>query len=177
MIDDAYASFKPFLLSHRWFKQVGNNWMDTWVISCPTLAFKDFAYTAIGRFDDYFLSERKKSLWFFGANVGGDTDSAAYEGLPSLWATLIILFCIPYSACIEVQRRQMTTSIDDNVFNIAVKRAKLAFDCKYGENPAFAWSVFLESAKLGAVNSIMGAYYAQIVYLFFVALSVGAPHP
>jgi threonine synthase len=171
MIDDAYASFNHSSIAPM--VQVGNN---EWILELfrgPTLAFKDFALQLLGRLMDYVLSERKEKLVILGA-TSGDTGSAAIEGCRHS-EHLSIFILHPYQRVSEVQRRQMTTVIDDNVFNIAVKGN--FDDCQGMVKSSFADQSFLKGAKLGAVNSINWArIMAQIVYYFSSALSVGAPH-
>ncbi|MBU2236759.1 MAG: threonine synthase, partial [Gammaproteobacteria bacterium] len=117
MIKDAYAGFNHTAIAPM--VQIGNN---EWILELfrgPTLAFKDFALQLLGRLMDYVLSERKEKLVILGA-TSGDTGSAAIEGCRHS-EHLNIFILHPYQRVSEVQRRQMTTVIDDNVFNIAVK--------------------------------------------------------
>ncbi|SBS36557.1 Threonine synthase [Marinomonas spartinae] len=171
MIHDAYANFNHQAIAPM--VQTDNN---EWVLELfrgPTLAFKDFALQLLGRLMDYVLSERNEKLVIMGA-TSGDTGSAAIEGCRHS-DRLNIFILHPYQRVSEVQRRQMTTVIDDNVFNIAVKGN--FDDCQGMVKASFADQSFLNGAKLGAVNSINWArIMAQIVYYFSSALSVGAPH-
>ncbi|GAB3486058.1 threonine synthase [Marinomonas epiphytica] len=171
MINEAYASFTHTSIAPM--VQVGNN---EWVLELfrgPTLAFKDFALQLLGRLMDYVLAERKEKLVILGA-TSGDTGSAAIEGCRHS-EHLDIFILHPFERVSEVQRRQMTTVIDDNVFNIAVKGN--FDDCQGMVKSSFADQSFLNGAKLGAVNSINWArIMAQIVYYFSAALSVGGPH-
>ena len=171
MINDAYSSFNHESIAPM--VQVGNN---EWVLELfrgPTLAFKDFALQLLGRLMDYVLAQRNEKLVIMGA-TSGDTGSAAIEGCRHS-EHLSIFILHPYQRVSEVQRRQMTTVIDDNVFNIAVKGN--FDDCQGMVKSSFADQSFLKGAKLGAVNSINWArIMAQIVYYFSSALAVGAPH-
>ncbi|MDP5056692.1 MAG: threonine synthase [Marinomonas hwangdonensis] len=171
MIEEAYASFNHAAIAPM--VQVGNN---EWILELfrgPTLAFKDFALQLLGRLMDYVLSERQDKLVILGA-TSGDTGSAAIEGCRHS-EHLNIFILHPYQRVSEVQRRQMTTVIDNNVFNVAVKGN--FDDCQSMVKASFADQSFLKGAKLGAVNSINWArIMAQIVYYFSSALSVGAPH-
>jgi len=122
---------------------------------------------------DYVLGQRGEKLVILGA-TSGDTGSAAIEGCRHS-EHLDIFILHPYQRVSEVQRRQMTTVIDDNVFNIAVKGN--FDDCQGMVKSSFADQSFLKGAKLGAVNSINWArIMAQIVYYFSSALAVGGPH-
>ncbi|SBT17183.1 Threonine synthase [Marinomonas gallaica] len=171
MIDEAYAGFNHSAVAPM--VQTDNN---EWVLELfrgPTLAFKDFALQLLGRLMDYILSQRGEKLVIMGA-TSGDTGSAAIEGCRHS-EHLDIFILHPYQRVSEVQRRQMTTVIDDNVFNIAVKGN--FDDCQSMIKASFADQGFLKGAKLGAVNSINWArIMAQIVYYFSSALAVGGPH-
>jgi threonine synthase len=171
MIDEAYAGFNHSAVAPM--VQTDNN---EWVLELfrgPTLAFKDFALQLLGRLMDYVLGQRGEKLVILGATSGG-TGSAAIEGCRHS-EHLDIFILHPYQRVSEVQRRQMTTVIDDNVFNIAVKGN--FDDCQGMVKSSFADQSFLKGAKLGAVNSINWArIMAQIVYYFSSALAVGGPH-
>ncbi|MCC4275479.1 threonine synthase [Marinomonas communis] len=171
MIDEAYAGFNHSAVAPM--VQTDNN---EWVLELfrgPTLAFKDFALQLLGRLMDYVLGQRGEKLVILGA-TSGDTGSAAIEGCRHS-EHLDIFILHPYQRVSEVQRRQMTTVIDNNVFNIAVKGN--FDDCQGMVKSSFADQSFLKGAKLGAVNSINWArIMAQIVYYFSSALAVGGPH-
>lgn len=171
MIEEAYSSFNHTAVAPM--VQTDNN---EWVLELfrgPTLAFKDFALQLLGRLMDYVLGQRGEKLVILGA-TSGDTGSAAIEGCRHS-DHLDIFILHPYQRVSEVQRRQMTTVIDDNVFNIAVKGN--FDDCQGMVKASFADQSFLKGAKLGAVNSINWArIMAQIVYYFSSALAVGGPH-
>ncbi|TBR43506.1 threonine synthase [Marinomonas agarivorans] len=171
MINEAYADFNHQAVAPM--VQTGSN---EWVLELfrgPTLAFKDFALQLLGRLMDYVLTQRDEELVILGA-TSGDTGSAAIEGCRHS-DRLDVFILHPYERVSEVQRRQMTTVIDDNVFNIAVKGN--FDDCQSMVKASFADQSFLNGKKLGAVNSINWArIMAQIVYYFSAAISVGAPH-
>lgn len=139
----------------------------------PTLAFKDFALQVLGRLLDYVLVKNKQRVVILGA-TSGDTGSAALEGCRhSEQVDTFILH--PYQRVSDVQRRQMTTVIGDNVFNLAVEGN--FDDCQRIVKAAFADQSFLpEGSQLVAVNSINWArIMMQIVYYFSAALKLGAP--
>ncbi|WP_191601318.1 threonine synthase [Marinomonas algicola] len=170
MINDAYSGF-----NHSSIAPMVQTDTNEWILELfrgPTLAFKDFALQLLGRLMDYVLTKRQEKLVILGA-TSGDTGSAAIEGCRHS-DHLKIFILHPYERVSEVQRRQMTTIIDDNVFNMAVKGN--FDDCQGMVKNSFADQSFLQGAKLGAVNSINWArIMAQIVYYFSSALSVGAP--
>ena len=85
----------------------------------PTLAFKDFALQLLGNIYDYFLQKENISLTIIGA-TSGDTGSAAISGC--MKSDLIKMFIFfPYKKVSEIQRRQMTTVVNPNLFNIAIR--------------------------------------------------------
>ena len=81
----------------------------------------------------------------------------------------------PHNRVSEVQRRQMTTILGDNIHNIAIEGN--FDDCQEMVKASFADQGFLKGTRLVAVNSINWArIMAQIVYYFHAALQLGAPH-
>ncbi|RMF19131.1 MAG: threonine synthase [Gammaproteobacteria bacterium] len=138
----------------------------------PTLAFKDYALQLLGRLFEYVLAKRDEQVVIMGA-TSGDTGSAAIEGCRhSEHVDIFILH--PHQRVSEVQRRQMTTVLADNVFNIAVEGN--FDDCQRMVKSSFGDQSFLNGRRLVAVNSINWArIMAQIVYYFHAGLSLGAP--
>ncbi|MEX0963479.1 MAG: threonine synthase [Pseudohongiellaceae bacterium] len=139
----------------------------------PTLAFKDFALQVLGRLLDYVLIKNDQRVVILGA-TSGDTGSAALEGCRhSERVDIFILH--PHQRVSEVQRRQMTTVVGDNVFNLAIQGN--FDDCQRIVKVAFADQSFLPAqSQLVAVNSINWArILMQIVYYFSAALKAGAP--
>lgn len=75
----------------------------------------------------------------------------------------------PHERVSEVQRRQMTTILGDNIHNIAVRGN--FDDCQQMVKHSFSDQAFLKGGQLGAVNSINWArIMAQIVYYFMQLL-------
>src|SRR5690606_14570034 len=105
-------------------------------------------------------------------DVGGV--SAAIEAFRGRDTTDIFILH-PEGRTSPVQRRQMTTVLDSNVHNIAVKGT---FDgCQTIVKMMFADTRFRDRVRLSGVNSInFGRIVAQIVYYFTAAVSLGAPH-
>ena len=85
----------------------------------PTLAFKDFALQLLGRLFDLVLARRGERITIVGA-TSGDTGSAAIEACRDRDA-IDIFILHPKGRVSEVQRRQMTTVVADNVHNIAIE--------------------------------------------------------
>ena len=172
LIDRSYASFRHDAIVP--LVQTGHN---EWVLELfqgPTLAFKDIALQFLGNLLDYVLKRRDQKVVIMGA-TSGDTGSAAIEGCRHC-ENVDIFILHPYQRVSEVQRRQMTTVIEDNVHNIAMKGN--FDDCQNLVKASFADQSFLpEGRQLAAVNSINWArIMAQVVYYFYAGLSLGAPH-
>ena len=171
MVDETYAVF-----DHSGVAPLVQLRPNEWILELfhgPTLAFKDFALQLLGRLMDHVLAERNERLVIMGA-TSGDTGSAAIEGCRHS-EHLDIFIMHPYNRVSEVQRRQMTTILADNVFNIALEGN--FDDCQEMVKDSFADQSFLNGLKLGAVNSINWArIMAQIVYYFSSVLAVGGPH-
>ncbi len=171
MIDETYAAFDHAAVAP--LKELGSN---EWVLELfhgPTLAFKDFALQLLGRLMDHILVKRKEKLVILGA-TSGDTGSAAIEGCRH--SKCIDIFIMhPHQKVSEVQRRQMTSIIADNVHNIAIEGN--FDDCQEMVKASFANQDFLKGRKLGAVNSINWArIMSQIVYYFSASIALGGPH-
>jgi len=172
IIDETYAVFRHDAVTP--LVQLDDN---EWVLELfhgPTLAFKDVALQLLGRLLDYMLEKRGNRVVILGA-TSGDTGSAAIEGCRSC-RNVDIVILHPYQRVSEVQRRQMTTVIADNIHNLSVRGN--FDDCQQMVKDSFGDQSFLpEGRSLVAVNSINWArIMAQIVYYFTSAVAVGAPH-
>lgn len=139
----------------------------------PTLAFKDVAMQFLARIMDHILTERGQRATIVGA-TSGDTGSAAIEAFRGR-DNIDIFIMHPKDRTSEVQRRQMTTVLADNVHNIAIEGT--FDDCQALLKGLFNNQSFRERASLSAVNSInWGRIVAQTVYYFTAAATLGAPH-
>lgn len=172
IIEKAYASFRHNAIAP--LIQTGHN---EWVLELfqgPTLAFKDFALQFLGHLLDFILAKREQKVVVMGA-TSGDTGSAAIEGCRRC-ENIDIFILHPHQRVSDVQRRQMTTVIADNVFNIALQGN--FDDCQNMVKASFRDQSFLpDGRQLVAVNSINWArIMAQIVYYFYAALALGGPH-
>ncbi len=172
IIHRSYKSFANKAVAP--LRMIGAN---EWVLELycgPTLAFKDFALQLLGNLLDYVLKRNDQKVVILGA-TSGDTGSAALEGCRHS-DNVDIYILHPYQRVSEVQRRQMTTVLGDNVHNIAVKGN--FDDCQRIVKTAFGDQSFLpEGRQLVAVNSINWArIMAQIVYYFYASLQLGGPH-
>ena len=138
----------------------------------PTLAFKDMAMQLLGRLFDQVLARRGERITIVGA-TSGDTGSAAIEACRDR-AAIDIVILHPEGRTSEVQRRQMTTVLADNVANLAVRGS--FDDCQDLVKAMFNDAPFRQEMRLAAVNSINWARIAaQIPYYAYAALSLGAP--
>ncbi|MEL7399204.1 MAG: threonine synthase, partial [Pseudomonadota bacterium] len=104
-----------------------------------------------------------------------DTGSAAIEGCRHC-DNIDIFILHPNQRVSDVQRRQMTTVLENNVHNIALEGN--FDDCQNMVKASFGDQSFLpEGRQLVAVNSINWArIMAQIVYYFYAGLALGAPN-
>lgn len=129
----------------------------------PTLAFKDVALQFLGNLFEYLLTRRGGFLNIIGA-TSGDTGSAAIHGLRGK-DKINIFILYPQGKVSPVQEQQMTSVLDDNVYNLAI-------DGNFDDGQRivkelFADLEFKEKYHLGAVNSINWArVMAQTVYYF-----------
>jgi threonine synthase len=138
----------------------------------PTLAFKDYALQLVGRLFDHVLRKKGQRVTIVGA-TSGDTGSAAIEACRDRAAVDIVILH-PKGRVSEVQRRQMTTVLSDNVRNLAVDGT--FDDCQDLVKALFNDGAFRDEINLSAVNSINWArVMAQIVYYFAAAVALGAP--
>ena len=139
----------------------------------PTLAFKDFAMQIIGQMMQAALARSGKRITIVGA-TSGDTGSAAIEAFRGL-DNVDVFIMYPHGRVSEVQRRQMTTSVEANVHALAVGGD--FDDCQGKLKEMFNDFDFRDEVGLAGVNSInWGRVLAQVVYYFSSAVSLGAPH-
>ncbi|MBK1721117.1 threonine synthase [Thiocystis violacea] len=130
----------------------------------PTAAFKDVALQLLGNLFEYLLERDGGQLNIVGA-TSGDTGSAAIYGVRGK-DRIQIFILHPKGRVSPIQERQMTTVLDENVHNIAVRGT---FDDAQGIVKALFNDLPFKSAhRLGAVNSINWArILAQTVYYFY----------
>jgi threonine synthase len=159
LVADAYATFEhPDVVPVR---EVEPGLFLAELFWGPTLAFKDVALQLVGRLFDHELTRRGERVTVVGA-TSGDTGSAAIAALRDRDAVDCFILH-PQGRVSEVQRRQMTTVMADNVFNFAVDGT--FDDCQDLVKAMFADEPFRDRFHLSAVNSINFArVLAQIVY-------------
>ena len=171
IIDGAYANFRHPSVAPLVELEPGHFVLE--LFHGPTLAFKDVAMQFLSRVMDHILAERGLRATIVGA-TSGDTGSAAIEAFRGRDTTDIFILH-PKGRTSEVQRRQMTTVLDDNVHNIALEGT--FDDCQDAVKAMFNNHAFRDRVRLSGVNSInWGRIVAQIVYYFTAAVSLGAPH-
>lgn len=135
----------------------------------PTLAFKDVALQFLGNLFEYLLGRNQSVLNILGA-TSGDTGSAAIYGVRGK-ENINIFILHPYKRVSEVQEKQMTSVLDRNVFNIAIKGS-------FDDGQAIVKKIFTDidfktNLNLGSINSINWArVMAQVVYYVYSCLHI-----
>jgi threonine synthase len=161
LIERAYAGF-----SHPEVTPVveagGRRWLE--LFHGPTAAFKDVALQWLGNLFEYLLAQTGERLNILGA-TSGDTGSAAIAGVRGK-ERIDIFILHPKGRVSPVQERQMTTVLDANVHNVAVRGT--FDDAQRIVKALFSDLDFKREYRLGAVNSINWArILAQTVYYFY----------
>ena len=138
----------------------------------PTLAFKDFALQFLGELFSHILLERGQTLNILGA-TSGDTGSAAIHAMRGR-PGIRVLIMFPDGRTSPLQELQMTTVLDDNIFNLAVDGS--FDDCQQLLKSVFNDLQFKQAFSLGAVNSVNWArVLAQVVYYFWAWYQLRCP--
>jgi threonine synthase len=138
----------------------------------PTLAFKDFAMQVLGLLFEHFLAKRDTHITVIGA-TSGDTGSAAIQALAGR-DKVDIFMLHPQGRVSDVQRRQMTTVMAPNVYNIAIDGT--FDDAQALVKAAFNDTAFRDHYNLSAVNSINWTrLMVQVVYYIYAGVRLGAP--
>jgi len=135
----------------------------------PTLAFKDVALQLLGNLFEYVLTRTGGSMNILGA-TSGDTGSAAIAGVRGK-NNINIFILHPHGRTSPIQALQMTSVLDPNVFNIAVRGT--FDDAQSIVKEIFNDLAFRDAYQLGAVNSINWArVLAQVVYYVYAYLKL-----
>jgi threonine synthase len=167
IIKKSYSKFSNKAIAP--IKQLSNNQFLLELFHGPTLAFKDFALQLLGNIFDFILERRKEKVVIIGA-TSGDTGSAAIMGCRDC-KNVDIFILHPFNRVSDVQRKQMTTIIHNNVHNISLEGN--FDDCQEYVKEMFSDQTFLNGRRMAAVNSINWVrIMAQIVYYFYSALRV-----
>jgi threonine synthase len=140
----------------------------------PTAAFKDVALQFLGNVFEYLLERDGGRLNIVGA-TSGDTGSAAIAGVRGK-ARIQIFILHPHGRVSPIQERQMTTVLDANVHNLAIRGT--FDDGQRIVKALFNDLDFKAQFCLGAVNSINWArILAQMVYYFYAWGRVSGADP
>ncbi len=135
----------------------------------PTLAFKDYAMQFLGNLFSYTMKKKINQLTILGA-TSGDTGSAAINAFKGK-KNINVFILHPYNKVSEVQRKQMTTILDKNIYNLAIKGN--FDDCQKIVKELFLDKDIQYKTSLTAINSINWArLMAQIVYYFWAYLQL-----
>jgi threonine synthase len=153
--------------------QLGANHFLLELFHGPTLAFKDFAMQLIGQMMQAALARTGERITIVGA-TSGDTGSAAMEAFRGL-ANVDVFILYPHGRVSDVQRRQMTTPVEGNCHALAIDGD--FDDAQARVKDMFNDFAFRDGVRLAGVNSINWArVLAQVVYYFYAATALGAPH-
>ncbi|EXJ14983.1 threonine synthase [Imhoffiella purpurea] len=171
LIDRSYATFAHPQVTP--LVEVGGNRILE-LFHGPTAAFKDVALQFLGNLFEYLLARSGGRLNILGA-TSGDTGSAAIYGVRGK-ERIQIFILHPKGRISPIQERQMTSVLDENVHNIAVRGT---FDDAQGiVKSLFGDLPFKSAYSLGAVNSINWArILAQSVYYFHAWARVSGGDP
>ena len=167
IIDDSYKNFSNPKIAP--VKRIDQNKYILELFYGPTFAFKDYALQFLGNLFTYVLPKASKKLTVLGA-TSGDTGSAAIHAFRGK-QDINVFILHPHNRVSDVQRRQMTTVQDDNIFNIAIKGN--FDDCQKIVKELFIDDELQQHTSLTAINSINWArLMAQVVYYFWAYLQI-----
>ena len=146
IIHEAYSDFDQEIVS---VSNIGDNELINLFLG-PTLAFKDYAMCLLAKIYEYYLKKVDKKLLLIGA-TSGDTGSAAIQAFKGI-DNISIFILHPHNSTSLFQRKQMTTSGANNVFNIALNGS--FDDCQNLVKKLFKDKNLNEIFSFTAVNSI-----------------------
>ncbi len=138
----------------------------------PTAAFKDLAMQMMAPLSDAALEKTDERLLLLTA-TSGDTGAAAVRAFAGAErVSLAVLH--PEGRVSPVQRRQMTTTVADNVLNLAVRGD--FDDCQRLVKALLSDETLRAKSRVSSVNSInWGRLVGQIPYYIAAATAVGSP--
>ncbi len=146
IINEAYSKFDKEIVS---ISNIGDNELLN-LFHGPTLAFKDYAMCLLAKIYEHYLKKVNKKLVVIGA-TSGDTGSAAIQAFKGI-DNISIFILHPYNSISLFQRKQMTTSGANNVFNVALNGS--FDDCQNLVKKLFKDKNLNEFFSFTAVNSI-----------------------
>ena len=130
----------------------------------PTFSFKDVALQFIGELYNYVAKTKGSKINVLGA-TSGDTGSAAIHAIYNN-PDLKICILYPYGQVSDIQRKQMTSIMNDNVLMLAINGC--FDDCQTIVKTIFNDPELKSGFSLRAVNSInIVRILAQVVYYFY----------
>ena len=130
----------------------------------PTYAFKDYPLQMLGSLFQHYLNKKNKNITVIGA-TSGDTGSAAIEACKDK-ENIKIFILHPKNKTSEIQRKQMTCVLSQNVYNISINGT--FDDCQNIVKKLFVSNDLKSKTTLSAVNSINWArIISQSVYFFW----------
>ncbi len=146
IINEAYSKFDEEIVS---ISHVGDNTLLN-LFHGPTLAFKDYAMCLLAKIYEYYLEKNNQNLVIIGA-TSGDTGSSAIHAFKGI-DNIKIFILHPNNSTSLFQRKQMTTSGANNVFNIALNGS---FDeCQALVKNIFTDRLLNDNYNFTAINSI-----------------------
>ena len=161
LVENSYKSFRNDNVVE--IKKIGKFYLAE-LFHGPTLAFKDIAMQVIGNMYEKILGETKSKINIVVA-TSGDTGAAAINAIKNR-NNMKIFVLHPNKKISEIQRKFMTTTNSDNVYNIALDGN--FDDCQKLVKSMFANKNFNQSINMSGVNSInWSRIVMQIVYYFF----------
>lgn len=138
----------------------------------PTYAFKDVALQLMGQLYAHASAHMGARICILGA-TSGDTGAAAIAGVRGHDAMRICILH-PHEKVSRVQRLQMTTVIEENILNLAVRGT--FDDCQRIIKDVFRDAQMKQQYALRAVNSInIVRIIAQMVYYAYAFFRVPQP--
>ena len=167
LINKSYTNFRDENVVK--INKINNNYLLE-LYHGPTLAFKDIAMQLIGNFYEYYLEKKSKKINIIVA-TSGDTGAAAIDAIKGK-KNINIFVLHPHNKISSVQRKLMTTSDENNVFNLAINGN--FDDCQNLVKLMFSDISFANSINMSGVNSINWArIVAQTVYYFYSYFQIG----
>ena len=134
----------------------------------PTFAFKDYALQFLGSLFSYALPNASKKLTVLEPHP---QTLVLQLFMPFVEKDINVFILHPHNRVSEVQRRQMTSVLDENIFNIAVEGT--FDDCQKIVKELFVDEELQQHTSLTAINSINWArLIAQVVYYFWSYLQI-----
>ncbi|XP_063156455.1 threonine synthase-like 2 isoform X4 [Candoia aspera] len=162
LIDRAFIRFRHKDVVHLSRLKNGLNILELW--HGATYAFKDLSLSCMGQFLQYFLKKKKKHVTIL-VGTSGDTGSSAIESVRGE-KNVDIFVLLPHGFCSQVQERQMTTVIENNVHVFLTEGNSDEIDEPIKE--LFADEDFSRKHNLISLNSInWSRILVQIAHYFY----------